>query len=88
MTFSFHNGEGNNHNFLYLSKDIMDVSFHCERKMSYLQDMSGTLLRKIIESPMAATATLLHPLSVTPYPALRLLKPDLYQPDSELDENR
>ena len=66
----------------------MDVSFHCERKMSYLQDMSGTLLRKIIESPMAATATLLHPLSVTPYPALRLLKPDLYQPDSELDENR
>ena len=55
--------------------------------MSYLQDMSGTLLRKIIESPMAATATLLHPLSVTPYPALlRLLKPDLYQPDSELDE--
>lgn len=56
--------------------------------MSYLQDMSGTLLRKIIESPMAATATLLHPLSVTPYPALRLLKPDLYQPDSELDENR
>jgi hypothetical protein len=48
--------------------------------------MSGTLLRKIIESPMAATATLLHPLSVTPYPALRLLKPDLYQPDSELDE--
>ena len=47
-TFSFHNGEGNNHNFLYLSKDIMDVSFHCERKMSYLQDMSGTLLRKIV----------------------------------------
>ena len=46
-TFSFHNGEGNNHNFLYLSKDIMDVSFHCERKMSHLQDMSGTLLRKI-----------------------------------------
>ena len=26
----------------------MDVSFHCERKMSYLQDMSGTLLRKIV----------------------------------------
>jgi hypothetical protein len=38
---------------------------------------------------MEATATLLHPLSVTPYPALRLLKPDLYQPDSaDLDENR